>query len=575
MKPRRLGFLFKPANIGLGLVAVLFVVNLSVSEWNVRHLIRNEHRVAYAQEVLTTLEEVLDGVTRAETAERGFLITRDSSYLSSHERAVRATAETLEKLTQLVGDDALQLSRLAFLQGLIRERFDELAVAIALQQGEGFEAARRSVSNNRGKRLMRQLRDLVGEMQNLERQALAARAQESRRSATVTTVCDLLGAAMGLGTVCAAFFLFRRELAHRVRAEEATRRLAAIVESSDDAIMGLTLEGVIVSWNAGSRRIYGFMPEEMIGKSVLALSVPDRLDELRLNLERVRDGARIEHFETAWLHKNGRRIDVSLIISPIKDAADAVIGVSAISHDITERKLLRREVLDIAASEQRRIGQDLHDGAGQELTGLAMLAERLAGDLAGQSLPHANAAYKIGDGLGKVLGHIRALSRGLAPVEIDGDGLMAALAELALRTQELHNIHCAFYCDEPVRVLDNQAAMHLYRLSQEAVTNAIKHGAPRSIVISLATDGNLITLTIADNGRGFAKLPQKPTGAGLRIMRYRAELIGASLTLTPGPRQGAVLTCTLPQRSTALCALPNPRRHDSPGMLGKFPMAEC
>src|SRR4029077_1159699 len=107
----------------------------------------------------------------------------------------------------------------------------------------------------------------------------------------------------------------------------------------------------------------------------------------------------------------------------IKDGAGAVIGASAIARDVTERKELQREVLEIAAREQQRIGQDLHDATGQELTGLAMMAERLTGELAGQSLPQAGAAAKIVDGLEQALEHVRALSKGLVPVEVDAEGL--------------------------------------------------------------------------------------------------------------------------------------------------------
>ncbi len=138
---QRFRFLFKPTNLGLALIAVLFLVNLSVSEWNVRQLIENEHRVARTQETLTTLEEVLDSVTRAEATERGYLITQDASYLYSHDKAVRTAVGTLERLRTLTADNPLQQSRIDELQTLIRERFDELAHAISLRRDEGFEAA--------------------------------------------------------------------------------------------------------------------------------------------------------------------------------------------------------------------------------------------------------------------------------------------------------------------------------------------------------------------------------------------------------------------------------------------------
>src|SRR5207237_8967428 len=139
-----------------------------------------------------------------------------------------------------------------------------------------------------------------------------------------------------------------------------------------------------------------------------------------------------------------------------------------------------------------RIGQDLHDGTGQELTGLAMMAVRLAGELGGKQLPESKTAAKIVDGLEEALSHVRALAKGLVPVEVDAEGLMIALSELASRTSDLHGVNCTFECDEPVCILDNQTAMHLWRLSQEAVNNDVKHGRRRNIRISLGHDGPIV-----------------------------------------------------------------------------------
>ena len=287
---------------------------------------------------------------------------------------------------------------------------------------------------------------------------------------------NLVGSLLGIGMVSLAFLLFRRELVQRQLAADALRRLAAIVESSDDAIVSKSMDGQIVSWNAGARRVYGYTADEVLGRNIALLCPTERIEEVQANLDRVRCGVHIEHFQTTRIRKDGQRIDVSLSISPIKDHQGAVIGASAIARDVTEQKLLQREVLEIAAREQQRIGQDLHDGTGQELTGLAMLAERLAGELSEQSHPQAGAAAKIVDGLVEALNHVRALSKGLVPVEVDAEGLMVALAELAARTSELHAVNCRFLCDKPVPIVDNQTATHLYRLSQETLTNAVKHG---------------------------------------------------------------------------------------------------
>jgi signal transduction histidine kinase len=280
---------------------------------------------------------------------------------------------------------------------------------------------------------------------------------------------------------------------------------------------------------------------------------PEAMAEAQQNLERVGRGDRIEPFESQRLRKDGRKITVSVSISPIRDAFGRVVGASRISRDITQQRLLQREVLEIAASEQRRIGQDLHDGAGQELTGLAMLAAHLSEDLTASKLPQAAAAAKIARGLEEALDQVRALSKGLVPVEVDADGLMLALAELAAKIDELGGVACEFHCEDPVSINDNQTATQLYRLAQEAVTNALKHAQARKIVISLAAAGDVVTLSIADDGQGLSRRPGRTTaGSGLRIMRYRADLIGAEFQLVPNRPRGTLVMCNLMQQQPAL-----------------------
>jgi PAS domain S-box-containing protein len=543
----------KPTTVGLALIVLILVGNMLVSEWNTTRLFENEHRVGATQKVLTTIEEVLARVTEAETGERGFLITDNSDYLQSYERAVERAFETIAQLTRLTADDSLQQGRITALRQRVDARMEELRNAIAAKQAGGFDAARQSVSTNHGRRLMRDMRDLVTEMQDHEREKLHSRAAESQRSARMTTVTDLVGSMLGIAMVGLAFHLFRRDLANRQRAEDAARRLAAIVECSDDAIISKTFDGTIASWNAGAVRVYGYTADETIGRPVTMLCPPERVDEVAHNLERVCRGERIEHVVTQRVRRYGRRIDVSLSISPIKDADGQVIGASAIARDVTERKTLQREVLAIAADEQRRIGQDLHDGTGQELTGLAMLGQRLASTLAAKDLPEADLASKIVDGLEQALSHVRALSKGLVPVEVDAEGLMAALGDLVGRAGQLYHVRCTFECPRPVRILDNHTATHLYRMSQEALTNALKHGNPTHITVSLKADGDLVTLEIADNGQGLSEARNGTTGMGLRIMNYRAELISAKLEVKPNLPTGTRIVCTLShrQRSSA------------------------
>jgi PAS domain S-box-containing protein len=551
MKPMLLQFVPHATTVGLVILILVIIGNVIVSERNIDRLVENEHRVVHAQKVLTALEEVLSQVTSAETAERGFLITADETYLKSYRDAIERTQDALSRLNDLTAIGLTEQPQVAALEMLVQARFEELRDAIEALRRGGFDAARQSVSTNQGRRLMNEMRSLVRDLQSGQQEALTLRAEESSRSAQITKITDLILGIVGIGMVGVAVVLFRRDLSLRQKADEAIQRLAAIVASSEDSIVSTTLDGYIVSWNQGATRIYSYAPDEAIGQHVSMLCPPERVEEIQQILDRVANGVHVDHFETTRIRKDGRRIDISLTVSPIKDRFDQVIGASMVGRDITERKILQREVLETAAREQRRIGQDLHDDAGQELTGLAMMTERLHEELLRSNAKEAGMASRIVDGLEEVLRRIRDLSRGLVPVEVDAEGLMAALAELAARSSELHAIKCVFICDEPVRILDNATATHLYRLSQEAITNSVKHGHANRITIRLARKGNLISLEITDDGEGF--FASSPTvGAGLRIMRYRADIIGAKLTIGPAAERGTRLVCSFTQQPASL-----------------------
>jgi signal transduction histidine kinase len=218
---------------------------------------------------------------------------------------------------------------------------------------------------------------------------------------------------------------------------------------------------------------------------------------------------------------------------------------AAMVQEIAQRHRLEQEVLEIAALEQRRIGQELHDGVGQELTGLCMLADDLAEVLGERSAEQAQMAHRIAQSLKSALAQVRALSRGLIPVEVDAEGLMAALTELTDRIGKLHDISCTFEYLEPVLVEDNFTATQLYRIAQEAITNALKHSKADNIRVSLEIRDRCLTLRIADDGIGLTELVKRLEGMGLHIMKYRASQIGAQLSIRPGPAGGTIVTCTL------------------------------
>jgi PAS domain S-box-containing protein len=261
--------------------------------------------------------------------------------------------------------------------------------------------------------------------------------------------------------------------------------------------------------------------------------------EYRIN--RANDGA------TVWLAVFGHY--------HYNESGDAVrfLGVA---FDITrrkelERELLAREVLKIAEHEQREIGQDLHDGVGQELTGLGLIAQSLT-----QQLPEASAerriAHRLIRGLDSVHQQVRELSRGLIPVHVGSRGLAAALDDLAARTAEASGISVIAEGPDEVQLPNQATATQLFRIAQEAVGNAVRHGKPQHIQLTVCTEPDGLLLRISDDGIGIQGQPGQGDGLGLRIMQYRAGQIGGVLHIGPSDGGGTVVSCTLANSRTTV-----------------------
>ncbi len=459
-------------------------------------------------------------------------------------------------------------------------------------------------------------------------------------------------------------------------ADAVVRRLAAIVESSADAIYSKDLDGTIRTWNQGAERLYGYTPGEAVGRSVEMLVPEDRADEFAGIMGRLRRGEHAEQIETEHVRKDGQRVAVALTVSPIRDgdgkvvsasvtgrdiserkraeqalqdreallrsilntAADSIItidqrgiirsvntaaermfgytaaemigqnvimlmpspyreghegylaryvqtgekhvigmsretvvrrkdgsvfptdlAVGEIAHlklftgihrDLTERKRLEREVVEVASLEQRRIGQDLHDSVAQELTALNLLTKDLAETLRTDPANASKLVERMEQGLQRSQQELRAVLRGLLPVPVDSEGLMAALADLVDRTRQEGKVSCTFDCPEPVSVVDNLTATQVYLIAQEAVHNAVKHAQARKVRISLTADRDLV-LSVQDDGIGMPAGPAESKGLGLRIMCNRAVIIGATLTIKPAEPAGTVVTCVLVRKDHA------------------------
>lgn len=341
-----------------------------------------------------------------------------------------------------------------------------------------------------------------------------------------------------------------KKIAERSTALRTTEeKVRAILETASDAIISTDDKGNILSFNTAAERMFGYAAEEAVGANVEILiptPVPAGFREFLTNPADSEKRAFLgSKRELPARHKDGSTIPVEVSISEV----DHLNLYSVIAHDISERKQMQRDILNIATQEQQSIGRELHDGTQQELTGLGLLAQNLADPLQRQSAPEAELAVRLANGIAAAGRRVRQLAKGLIPVPVDSEGLMMALDVLAEETAAIQNLDCTFECPEPVIVNDDLAATHLYRIAQEAVTNALKHARADKIVISLRDTGGSIRLEVHDNGVGIDEKSNATPGVGLKIMGYRCNLINGSFDVRRGDGGGTIVSCRIRQQA--------------------------
>lgn len=325
------------------------------------------------------------------------------------------------------------------------------------------------------------------------------------------------------------------------------RQMSAILDATPDAVVTIDQTGKIITFNQSAVRLFGYRADEIIGQNIGLLMPPreslrhgEYLDRyLRTHERHVIGTSR----EVNACRKDGTLFPVVLSVVEIEH-----LGLFAgFVHDMTAAKTLREEILKIAMLEQRRIGQELHDGTQQELTGLGLLAHDLSEALTRQgSHTEAKLAARLANGIAQANLHVRSLAHGLVPVPVDAETLPAALAELARSTRASYALSCQFDCPQPVQVGIPSTATHLYRIAQEAVGNAVKHAKADAISIRLTRTHADLVLEIADNGVGIAPGRPPHEGAGLRLMEYRCAVIGGRFTVQQPERGGTLVACAIP-----------------------------
>jgi signal transduction histidine kinase len=336
--------------------------------------------------------------------------------------------------------------------------------------------------------------------------------------------------------------IVERKLAEDALKETMTRN-KALLNAIPDLIFRVHKDGTILDFKKGStlgrdlnsRKIIGmkvaklpehyqFIPQELVRQGMKNGINVLRTGKTQIFEHRITRGSTVFYFE------------VLLTVS----GEDEVLGIM---RDITERRRLENQVLEISEWEQQRIGQDLHDSLSQQLAGIAYLGKVLEQRLSAKSMEEANDAAEIISLIDDAITQTKGLARGLYPIRMEEIGLMNALGELAHTVEKLFTVSCRFEYDRPVLIHDTINAIHLYRIAQEAVNNAIKHGKAIDILISFTSGNGVTNLAIKDNGTGFRKVQKDEKGMGISTMKYRANMVGASIDIR-SDRNGTVVSCS-------------------------------
>lgn len=326
----------------------------------------------------------------------------------------------------------------------------------------------------------------------------------------------------------------------------------AILDTAVDGIITIDTKSRITLFNQAAQKIFGYKETEVLGKNIsMLMPEPYRADHDSYMQHYVSTGRKKiigSGREMTGLRKDGKTFPLYLAVSEFNSSEGT--SFAGIVRDISDQRRLEQEVLKISDHERRRIGQDLHDGLGQMLTGIGLMSRSLEKKLERDQSAAVEQAGEITRLIRKADKYAKNLSRGLLPVDFEVRGLVTSLERLAANAERMFGITCTFREENPPVFHDSTIVEHLFRIAQEAISNAVKHGLSSEVHLELFATPEYACLRVTDNGNGFSRHWHEKKGSGMDIMQFRARLIGANLNISNREEGGARLNCILPRTET-------------------------
>lgn len=527
------------------LVAVL-LFGTFVSYRATTRIAGSQHMVTHTYDVMGAIDGLILTLQRSQTAAEDFNTTGKSDYLAAYSKTSSQIPSRIDQIRTLTKDNDRQQSAIARIEGEIQQLKGNLDRAV-----EGRVHGQTTLLTADQQRA---IGDDLRAMKAQESELLTTRSEEAAQSLMTTRLGLLMGALVNCILLGLGAYLLIRDQEQRMQIRESRLKLAAIVDSSDDAIIGKTLDGTIITFNHGAEQMYGYKSEEMVGRSIYEIVPEDRKDELRMILERLARGERIEHLETLRMRRDGGLVEMELTVSPIVDTNGKIIGASAIGRDITRRKELERSlhqlsirILRAQDEERRRIAREIHDTTVQKLALLSMnLAQLKSPANPAKSPAMIQNSQELAS---ECVQELRTLSYVLHPPMLDELGLASALKIYVEGIGQRSGVKITTEFEPDIPRLEPEVEMALFRVAQESVSNVLRHSGSKTATIRLKNHQG-IELSVADEGTGIvrkAKASELPVtvGVGIAGMNERISQLGGKLTIDSSPK-GTTVTARVP-----------------------------